>query len=574
MDRAFDFKVKSLLGFGPALWETPLTPGSSEKDAFENYVEEQLEPADALDKLYNAKIRDATIEQKLHKVGCGEPSLAKREKYKLRYYDKPLKDVWRLISTKDSDSSTSPELKEYDAFYRMPYYEAEFCAFYRAIYSKWQLRERLVEFWHNVIHANTISEYYSGDIAVAFADYDRTVIRRHCLGNYANLLKASAKHPVMLMYLQATDSNADFSTGRNGGLVENYAREVLELHTVGKRKDKDNFNQCDVKRLARAFSGWLFGHTRGYYYGASLGEKPKIDGEIYYNPKINQSSDYVEGEKFLGVKIIKWDRWANSDLIKGIPDDVEGMRLLEALAKHEETCRHMVRRLAAQFIDLDDIDQQTESNLEHIHKRDKKTIVNNMIANGEKAWKENQECSCQISKTIKAMLLTEGLLDIASGKAKTGFETVASLVRATGMRFDHDLIMYDTLKNNGASPYGWPTVKGRPDSNHYWLSTVAAGRRRRLIFGLAKSKSEDKTYRLDPLFDMAEDVTWNEAVKIWAGRFGLADAAPALLDDLAGYAANKRDVAARILPLADVYQLDRLREVVAVLASAPSFQLR
>ena len=111
---------------------------------------------------------------------------------------------------------------------------------YRAAFSKRQLYERMVEFW---------SDHFN--IAFPQVNYlklidDREVIRRHALGRFPELLKASAHSPAMLEYL-------DNTRNRQRTLNENYAREVMELHTVGA---DGGYSQADVRELARVFTGW------------------------------------------------------------------------------------------------------------------------------------------------------------------------------------------------------------------------------------------------------------------------------------------------------------------------------
>ncbi|MBC8075347.1 MAG: DUF1800 family protein, partial [Chloroflexales bacterium] len=126
--------------------------------------------------------------------------------------------------------------------------ELEQASLLRAIYSRRQLHEVMVDFWSN--HFNI----FIGKQAAKWlktAD-DRDVIRPHALGKFRELLLASARSPAMLVYLDNAQSSAQQRGGR-GGLNENYARELLELHTLGADAGYDH---DDIVAVARALSGW------------------------------------------------------------------------------------------------------------------------------------------------------------------------------------------------------------------------------------------------------------------------------------------------------------------------------
>ena len=113
---------------------------------------------------------------------------------------------------------------------------------YRAIYSPRHVFERVVEFWTDHLHTSIVS-----DLGLFLKqDYDRDVIRRHALGTFPELLVASARSPAMLDYLTNV-------TNVKGHPNENYARELMELHTLGV---DGGYSETDVKEVARSFTGW------------------------------------------------------------------------------------------------------------------------------------------------------------------------------------------------------------------------------------------------------------------------------------------------------------------------------
>ena len=135
----------------------------------------------------------------------------------------------------------------------------------RAVHSKWQLREVLADFWHN--HFNVNAEHDDGRIAAMFPAYDRDVIRKHALGNFRQFLEAVAQSRAMLAYLNNAASRASPAN-------ENFARELFELHTLGRdhylnhlyNRWRDvpgaaegrpaGYIDQDVYEAARAFTGW------------------------------------------------------------------------------------------------------------------------------------------------------------------------------------------------------------------------------------------------------------------------------------------------------------------------------
>src|SRR5215813_3087446 len=149
----------------------------------------------------------------------------------------------------------------------------------RAILSERQLQEVMVDFWFN--HFNVDAR--KGAVKWMVADYERTAIRPHALGKFRDLLLATARHPAMLFYLDNWMSTrtdlvvpAGPQRGRQMGLNENYAREIMELHTLGV---DGGYTQQDVVDVARAFTGWSI-------------EKPREQGTFVF-----RGAAHDQGEK-------------------------------------------------------------------------------------------------------------------------------------------------------------------------------------------------------------------------------------------------------------------------------------
>src|SRR5919201_4041562 len=147
----------------------------------------------------------------------------------------------------------SPELeKAQQERVRIILHDASEARILRAILSGRQLQEVMVDFWFN--HFNVFSGKGLSDVWIG--NYEHQAIRPFALGRFRDLLFATAKHPAMLVYLDNSMSSAPGSPGARGakaGLNENFAREVMELHTLGA---DGGYTQDDVVSLARILTGW------------------------------------------------------------------------------------------------------------------------------------------------------------------------------------------------------------------------------------------------------------------------------------------------------------------------------
>src|SRR2546427_633627 len=177
----------------------------------------------------------------------------------------------------------------------------------RALYSPWQLREQMTWFWMN--HFNVFQ--YKANLRALVADYEERAIRPHALGRFRDLLGATARHPAMLIYLD----NAQNAANR---INENYARELMELHTLGV---DGGYTQRDVQELARILTGFSVNFDR---------EMPKF---------IPGRHDY--GDKLLLGRTIRGRGAAEVD------------EALDLLARHPATARFICRKLALFFVSDD-----------------------------------------------------------------------------------------------------------------------------------------------------------------------------------------------------------------------------
>jgi uncharacterized protein (DUF1800 family) len=199
--------------------------------------------------------------------------------------------------------------------------EAAKRAILRSLYSPDQLQEQMTWFWMN--HFNVFQ--YKNNVRAMLADYEDQAIRPHALGRFRTLLGATARHPAMIRYLDNEQNAAN-------RINENYARELMELHTVGV---SGGYTQHDVQELARILTGVGLNLTP---------DVPKIrpdrqshyvrQGLLEFNPNRHDYGDKV----FLGQTIRG----------RGLSELDEA---LDRLARHPSTARFVSRKLAIYFVE-------------------------------------------------------------------------------------------------------------------------------------------------------------------------------------------------------------------------------
>jgi uncharacterized protein (DUF1800 family) len=196
----------------------------------------------------------------------------------------------------------------------------------RAINSQRQLQELMVGFWFN--HFNVFAR--KPFVLSHVPSYEEHAIRPNALGKFRNLLGAVAKHPAMQLYLDNWLNTSPENTRKSWtfkGLNENFARELMELHTLG---DTAIYTEGDVIALARVFTGWSI--TPGFYYTKGIPPNPDPLG-FHFDKERHDFSDKV----FLG-KTIKGSGLA------------EGEQALDILASHPSTAKHISYKLAQYFL--------------------------------------------------------------------------------------------------------------------------------------------------------------------------------------------------------------------------------
>ena len=316
----------------------------------------------------------------------------------------------------------------------------------RAVYTERQLEDVMTDFWYN--HFNVY--FGKGIDRYMVADYEATAIRPHVFGRFRDMLGATAKHPAMLFYLDnamSVAANAPGPRGRGRGLNENYARELLELHTLGV---DGGYTQQDIINVARAFTGWSFSRP-GPRGGARI---------AFEFRRVQHDRD----EKVVLGRQLPAGR--------GLED---GEAVLDLLARHPSTARHIARKLAERFV-IDKPDSAFVDELAAVFTR----------TNGD------------LRAVTRALFTSKHFYDpsVYRAKVKTPFELVTSALRVTGAEVSRSRTMLQTLRTLGHLPYNAPDPTGYPSASEDWVNSGAMVNR--MNFAIALGGGRLDGVRIDP----------------------------------------------------------------------------
>ena len=325
----------------------------------------------------------------------------------------------------------------------------------RAVYSERQLYEVMVDFWENhfSIFANKDADRW------LLTGFDRDSIRPFTMGRFRDLLGATAKSPAMLFYLDNWNSSVlrtypatkDKPERHSGGINENYARELMELHTLGV---DGGYTQKDVQEVARCFTGWTI-------------RKPNEEGIFFYNPAQHDNGP----KEVLGVKIPAGG---------GIGD---GERVLDILASHPSTARFIATKLARRFLG-DDPPQAA-------------------IARASKVFLQS---GGSIIETLRSIITGPEFSNpqYFQTKVRSPFEYVAAAVRASGAETDGAQPILGWISRMGQPVYGRVTPDGYPDRADEWLSNNDLLARFNFAAALAANKINGTKVKLTKLFSSSD----------------------------------------------------------------------
>jgi len=360
----------------------------------------------------------------------------------------------------------------------------------RAVDSERQLEEVMADFWFN--HFNVF--FAKGPDRWLIGDYEREAIRPYVFGEFEDMLIATASHPAMLVYLDNWQSQVPDSlnprgaqqqrarsrfrnmsarerqvvlrmrgvpeeqitrieeemkrqTGRERGLNENYARELLELHTLGV---DGGYTQEDVIEVARAFTGWTM-QLPGR--GGGMERRDRGGGSAAAGEFVFRAEWHDPGEKTVLGRSLAAGR--------GIED---GLDVLRMLAVHPSTARHVAAKLARAFV-ADDPPPALVDELAAVF----------------------LETRGDLREVTRALFTSERFYDPANigAKLKTPFELVASALRVTGAEFGPSRGLAEQLRALDQIPYMSSSPTGYPAESEEWANGAALLQRMNLGLAMA-----------------------------------------------------------------------------------------
>jgi hypothetical protein len=281
---------------------------------------------------------------------------------------------------------------------------------YRGAFSNRQLYERMVEFWsdHFNISFNEVRYLLLVD--------RREVIRKHALGNFQDMLRASAHSPAMLEYL-------DNTRNRRTTLNENYAREIMELHTMGA---DGGYTQTDVRELARCLTGWTLAGR----------------GNFAFDPN---------GHDF-AAKTVLGQTIAAMPTSAGAQGKSDGDTMIEVILKHPSTARYVSKKMLRWFLQYEPTDAQITA-----------VAAAYTRTNGD-------------IKTMLRTVLTPANLTAATPKFRRPYSFVLAALRG-GVQTPTLTNKFTTISARylpllGQGMFLWDPPDGYPDKADYWAGGV------------------------------------------------------------------------------------------------------
>ena len=431
------------LAYGP----DPQSLLNIQSQGFTSWLSEQLSPNDSLDPVCDEQLANFTMPIKYgeHKDGLW-PAVDEIRSFQ-----------WLNASSEQLMNITPPGKPVSGEEQWRPAREVMCATLIRSVYSRWQLREVLTDFWHSHFNVNV---GVGGPTLLTLPVYDRDVIRPNVFGNFRQMLEAVAKSAAMQNYLNNRSSRA-------GAPNENYARELFELHTMGSpaylntlynqwRKVPGALNgkpvgyiDQDVYEAARAFTGWSIADGTGIGNGKNLART----GEFVY---VDAWHDQYQ-KRILATEINPYQGPLKDGLIA-----------LDLTAYHPATALYLSHKLCTRLLS----DNPPES----------------LVKSSAAVWMANQQHPKQIAKVVEHIALSPEFSHSQSTKVKRPMELMASYARSLqsnqAYAFKPTMGLVNHLGTCGQPLFGWTTPAGLPDVNARWLGANALWQRWNLIAGL------------------------------------------------------------------------------------------
>ncbi|MBP7252505.1 MAG: DUF1800 domain-containing protein [Alphaproteobacteria bacterium] len=282
----------------------------------------------------------------------------------------------------------------------------------RAVYARRQLYEVMVQFWTD--HFNI--DQSKGECKWLKAADDRDVIRAHALGDFPAMLRASALSPAMLWYL---DGRVNRKAEGDSKPNENYARELLELHTLGVH---GGYTQSDVMEVARCLTGWTV-----------------RDKDRFFKGRVEFDADQHDD----GVKQV-----LGETISAGLGRD-DLTRVLGIVALHPATAKHLATKLCRRFI------------ADEPHAAAVSAVAQSFLTS-----------KGDIPTTLMTLFTTAEFRAARGTKLRRPFEFIVATLRAVRAETDGGQGLTDYLLRMGHAPFHYPTPDGYPVESEPWLATL------------------------------------------------------------------------------------------------------
>jgi uncharacterized protein (DUF1800 family) len=366
------------------------------------WIEQQLHPE---------QLDDRALDHRL----AGFRTLALDDRTLLRDFYRPAMAARRAAASRPAGSPRDARENE-----RVVLAELSEARLLRAVYSERQLEEALTDFWFN--HFNVFAG--KGITRAYITSFERDAIRPHVLGDFRQMLQAVAESPAMLFYLDNWMNGAR-------GINENYARELLELHTLGV---DGGYSQQDIVNVARAFTGWTM--------------RPRQGTGFVFVP-----AQHDGGEKTVLGHTIKAGGGAE-----------DGRQVLDILVAHPSTARFIAGKLAQRFVS----DAPPAPLVERAARRFRETRGN-------------------LREVTRAIVTAPEFLapDARRVKVKTPLEFVVSALRATGAEVRTARPLVRALRDLGMPLYFCQPPAGYEETADTWVSPGALVARMNFALDLA-----------------------------------------------------------------------------------------
>ncbi|HYF34751.1 MAG TPA: DUF1800 domain-containing protein, partial [Prosthecobacter sp.] len=333
-------------------------------------------------------------------------------------------------------------------------------ALLRAIYSRRQLFEVMVEFWTD--HLNIDLE--KGDCIYLKPSDDRDVIRKHALGNFHEMIRASATSPAMLVYLDGKSNKVRKGTADKPN--ENYARELMELHTMGVH---GGYTQDDVREAARCLSGWTFDRNRVFALD---------QGESFF-----KAAWHDDGEKRVIGRTIP---------AGGGKRDLD--KLVEIVCDHPSTAAFIAQKLCKRFVSV----------------QPPQGLVDRVAA-------EFTRTRGHIKSLLRVIFESEEFMASRGQLLKRPFKFVVSTLRALAADTHAEKGILEPLQRMGHGLFQYPTPDGYPDEELPWMGTLMW--RWNFALALAAGKQPGARVALQPLTKALSREKKDPDAAVWFRHF-------------------------------------------------------